>query len=125
MTHEDGGARVGVVTIQLFDGTEFGLVLLEQPDEVGLQNDQPLGDGGGVVEPDDASVDQGGSKRVVVNHAVTGEPQTRINAKNPHEDSLPIQRATGEKKIIGAEKIAKHAESAKNAKGRTRVRGEP
>jgi hypothetical protein len=92
VSHQYRGTRVGVVGIQLLDGTDVRLVLGKELFQFAVQFEQAIGKGGFGIEADHAAVDESGADRMPVDHAVTGEPQAGIDSKNSH--MLSVARAS-------------------------------
>ncbi len=80
VAHEDGGARVGVMGIELLDGADLGFVFLDQGVEFVFEFDEALGEGGFFGEADDTAVDEDGFYGAVVDDAVTGEAEAGVYA---------------------------------------------
>ena len=84
VAHEDGGARMFVVGVKLFDGADHRLEFIEQVAQFLFQFDKPLGEGGLGVELNDTAVDEFGVREIVVDDPVAAESKSWVDADNSH-----------------------------------------
>lgn len=84
MAHEDGGARMLVVSVKLLDGQDVGMKLLDHLNEPVEDGENAPGHVRGLVlvAADDAGLAQDGAKRAYFEDAVAGCVQAGIDAKD-------------------------------------------
>ena len=84
MSHQNRRAGMRVVSIKLLHGAYIRLELLENRLQLSFQLGQPLDQCRSGIEPDDSASNERRPRRTAIDHAITGDLQTWINAKNSH-----------------------------------------
>lgn len=100
VAHEDGGAGVGVMGVDLLDGADLRAMFADDFLEFAFELDEALGDGLFAPEADDAAIDEPWAEEMPVDDAVAGEEQAGIDAKDTHGGSIAGWGRTGEARAL-------------------------
>jgi hypothetical protein len=95
------------VRVQLLDGTQFGLVLVNQSFKFGLKLHQAVCQRRFGLEANHPAIHEQWAHRLPINHPISGDLQSGIYAEDSHARSrLPANRQVGEKRGDGNRDIA-------------------
>jgi hypothetical protein len=80
VAHEDGGAGVAIVGVELFDGADVGFVFVDEALEFRFEFKEAMGDGRLVAQANDAAGDEGGVEEFPIDDTVAGESKAGIDS---------------------------------------------